>query len=274
MTTQFRADLHCHSTCSDGTVTPKKLIDLAIENNLSGLSITDHDTLNAYEIALPYAKEKAFPLLPGVEFSCIQRGESVHILGYAFNLNNEEINEFCIKHKSRREQRSLLILEKLKEHGMPINLNTESLESIGRPHIAAELIKNGYVQTMEEAFRRYLGEECPCYVPGDAFSVEETIEVIHQAGGVAVIAHPHLIHHSRIVTDLLKMPFDGIEAYYARFAPHKEKAWVKIGLHREWILTGGSDYHGTVKPHIPLGCSWVNDKTFHPLYEKWLTNNC
>lgn len=271
--TQFRADLHCHSTCSDGTASPEELIDLAIERNLSGLSITDHDTLNAYQTALPYAQKQNFPLIPGVEFSCIQRGESVHILGYAFNLQNPEILAFCQKHKSRRKQRSLLILEKLAEHGMPIELNTEVLESIGRPHIALEMIKREYVHSMEEAFKKHLGEGCPCYVPGDAFSVEETIAVIHNAGGLAVIAHPHLINNSAIVTDLLRMPFDGIEAYYARFAPHKEKPWVKIGKHRDWILTGGSDFHGSVKPHIPLGCSWVAETTFNTLYDRCTTNN-
>lgn len=270
---QFRADLHCHSTCSDGTAKPEELIDLAIEQELSGLSITDHDTLNAYQTALPYAQNRNFPLLAGIEFSCIQRGESVHILGYAFDLKNAQINDFCQKHKARREQRSLLILEKLAEMNMPIELETEELESIGRPHIAAELIRQGYVESMEEAFKKHLGEGCPCYVPGEAFTVEETIDVIHNAGGLAVIAHPHLINNSRIVTDLLKMPFDGIEAYYARFAPHKEKPWVKIGSHRHWILTGGSDFHGTVKPHIPLGCSWVGAETFQSLYDRCLTNN-
>ena len=270
---QFRADLHCHSTCSDGTVAPKELIDLAIENGLSGLSITDHDTLNAYTSALPYAKERDFPLLTGVEFSCFHQNESVHILGYAFSLSNEQLNAFCQKHKERRYQRSQLILEKLKEHGMPIEINTENLESIGRPHLAMEMIREGYVASMEEAFKKYLGEGCSCYVPGESFSVEETINVIQAAGGFAVIAHPHLIHLPRIVTDLLKMPFDGIEAYYARFPPHREKPWVKIGLHREWILTGGSDFHGTVKPHIPLGCSWVSEETFQTLYKTCLTNN-
>lgn len=271
--TQFRADLHCHSTCSDGTVPPKDLIDLAIETGLSGLSITDHDTLNAYSIALPYARERNFPLLPGIEFSCFHNNESVHILGYAFNLSDEQLNVFCRKHMGRRYQRSQLILEKLEQHGMPISIDTENLESIGRPHLAAEMIRKGYVSSMEEAFKKYLGEGCSCYVPGEAFSVEETIEVIKEAGGVAVIAHPHLINQSPIVIDLLKMPFDGIEAYYARFAPYKEKRWVKIGLQRNWILTGGSDFHGTVKPHIPLGCSWVNEETFQSLYSLCLTNN-
>lgn len=271
--TQFRADLHCHSTCSDGTSSPLELIDLAIENGLSGLSITDHDTINAYSTALPYAKEKNFPLLPGVEFSCIHRDESVHILGYAFNLSDGPLAAFCNKHKERRQQRSLLILEKLAQNQMPISINTDNLESIGRPHLAMEMIKQGYVNSMEEAFKKHLGEGCPSYVPGDAFSVEESIEVIHAAGGVAVIAHPHLINQSQIVTDLLSMPFDGIEAYYAKFSPHQEKPWVKIGKHRDWTLTGGSDFHGTVKPHIPLGCSWVGEETFNQLFDRCLTNN-
>lgn len=270
---QFRADLHCHSTCSDGTASPKELIDLAIDQGLSGLSITDHDTLNAYSTTLPYAKKLNFPLLTGVEFSCFHQNESVHILGYSFDLSNEQLNAFCRKHKERRFQRSLLILEKLKEHGMPIAIDTKNLESIGRPHLAMEMMRQGYVATMEEAFKKYLGEGCSCYVSGDAFSIEETIDVIQAAGGVAIIAHPHLINQPHLVTGLLKMPFDGIEAYYAKIPPHQERPWVKIGLYRNWIMTGGSDFHGTVKPHIPLGCSWVNEETFQLLYEKCLTNN-
>jgi 3',5'-nucleoside bisphosphate phosphatase len=269
---QFRADLHCHSTFSDGTATPEELIDLAAESGLSGLSITDHDTVDAYHTALPYAHKKNISLISGVEFSCIHREESVHILGYAFSLTNQDLLNFCKLHQTRREKRLTLILEKLKQHEMPVTLEPQSFGSIGRPHIALEMIKHGYVRSVEEAFKKYLGEGCACYVPGEAFTVEESIRIIHKAGGFAVIAHPHLIRNSKIVTDLLKMPFDGVEAYYARFAPHQEKAWVKIGQYRQWLVTGGSDFHGTVKPHIPLGCSWVGTETFQQLHQRFLQN--
>lgn len=273
MKNPFRADLHCHSICSDGTLSPVELIDLAIELKLSGLSITDHDTIKAYDTAAPYAKEKNFPLLTGIEYSCHHRGVSVHILGFGFNLKHPELIRFCELHKIRRIKRCRSIVEKLNQHQMLIELDEEKLESIGRPHIAMELIKKGYIQTLSEGFRKYLGEGCACYVPGEAFSVEETIDVIHRAGGVAIIAHPHLIKQKAIVTDLLKMPFDGIEAYYARFAPHQESLWIKIGQYRNWIITGGSDFHGSIKQQLPLGCSWVNQETFQVLYERCHSNN-
>lgn len=264
---QFRADLHCHSTCSDGTATPEQLIDLAVKNELSGLSITDHDTVQAYQTALPYAKNRNIQLLSGIEFSCDHRGISVHILGYAFSLTNQPLLDFCLKHKNRRETRYQQILEKLNEHGMPIDSATFGKGSIGRPHIAMAMIEKGYVSSVQEAFRTYLANNKPCYVPGETFSVEETIEIIHQAGGFAVIAHPHLIQESYIVTDLLRMPFDGLEGYYARFAPHQERRWLQIANHRQWLITGGSDFHGDIKTHIPLGCSWVSETTFKPLYD-------
>ncbi len=267
---QFRADLHCHSTCSDGTCPPEELIDLAIANGLSGLSITDHDTVEAYATAIPYAKKKNFPLLSGIEFSCEHRGVSVHILGYAFSLRNEKLLAFCQKHKNRRETRYQQILQKLQEHEMPIDTATFGKGSIGRPHIAMAMVEKGYVDSVQDAFRKFLGENKPCYVPGQTFSVEESIEIIHQAKGFAMIAHPHLIQESYIITDLLLMPFDGLEAYYARFAPHQERRWVQIGQHREWIITGGSDFHGTIKTHNPLGCSWVDETTFNPLYRHFL----
>ncbi len=252
---------------------PIELIDLAISLNLSGLSITDHDTIKAYDSAFSYAKTKNFPLLTGVEFSCIHRQVSVHILGYGIALGNPGLLKFCELHRARRIHRCRLIQEKLRTLQMPIELDEKNLESVGRPHIALELVKKGYIKTLAEGFKKYLGDGCPCYVPGEAFSVEETIDVIHRAGGAAVIAHPHLIKQKEIVTDLLKMPFDGIEAYYARFAPHQEKPWVKIGQYRNWILTGGSDFHGAIKEQLPLGCSWVNKETFQVLYDRCLINN-
>ena len=269
MTEFFRADLHCHSTCSDGTYTPENLIRHAKEQNLNGLSITDHDTIDAYPIAIPIAKELGLPLISGAEFSAIQGEVSVHILAYAFDLNNPVIHQFCQRHQERRTRRNRLILEKLAQHQMPIteeeiNLHTGNhvVHTIGRPHIALAMMKKGYVASVNDAFKKYLGEGKSCYASGESFSVEETIEVIHQAKGFAIIAHPHLLNDQRTFDKLLTLKFDGIEGNYANFNRDKNARWIRVGKKRDWIITGGSDFHGDVKPQIALGSSWVPEETF------------
>ena len=275
MTQQFRADLHCHSNCSDGNLTPQQLIHLACEKNLNGLSITDHDTIDAYLDAIPEAKNKQLSMISGVELSCFNRQTSVHILGYSFNLNSAIMNQFCKSHKKRREIRLEAMLDKLQAIKRPLTIN-EVMEtsnsstpphSIGRPHIAQAMIKKGYVSSIKEAFQLYLGEGKSCYVAGEMFTVEETIDVIHQSGGLAVIAHPHLISDPKILQELLQMDFDGIEGYYARFPQPAHERWLKIGAKKGWIITGGSDFHGTIKPTIDLGSSWVNEETFSILFQ-------
>ncbi len=271
----FRADLHCHSTCSDGTVSPQGLIKLAMQVGLQGLSITDHDTINAYTTALPLAKELGLRLISGVEFSALYGKISVHVLGYSFDLNNTGIHEFCKKHQIRREKRNREILDKLATHKMTITMKEieecagPNHGTVGRPHIALAMKQKGYVKSLEEAFKKWLGEGRPGYAPGNQFQVEETLHIIHEAGGLAVIAHPHLLQNDRTLKRLLEMPFDGIECYYARMAPDQNQRWLNIAKEKKWLITGGSDFHGEVKELIPLGSSWVDQEHFKPLEKQF-----
>jgi predicted metal-dependent phosphoesterase TrpH len=273
---EFRADLHCHTTCSDGTVTPDDIIQLACDLNLQGLSITDHDTIAAYQKAFPVAQAKNLPLISGVELSATHHQTSVHILAYSFSLASSIIKEFCQRHHQRRELRNQAILNLLALQGMPLSPEDfsflPSTHSIGRPHIALAMVKKGYVQTIQQAFHDYLREGKPGYASGVNFSVEETLEIIHRANGLAIIAHPHLIENVGILRDLLEMNFDGIEGYYARFPSSAYERWLKIGAHKGWIITGGSDFHGTIKPNLPLGSSWVNAETFTILQQHFQRN--
>lgn len=267
----FRADLHCHSTCSDGTLSPTGLVQLACDIQLKGLSITDHDTIAAYEEAMPAAQNAHLPLISGVEFSAVHEKTNVHILGYSFSLQSPSIHEFCAKHCQRRTDRNKAILDLLAAHGMPIDSDELKISSpsaiIGRPHIALAMMKKGYVDSIQKAFQMYIGEGKPCYFPGEKISVEETIDCIHQAHGLAVIAHPHLIENVKVVRDLIELNFDGIEGYYGRFPAHEHERWIKIGIRKGWLITGGSDFHGDIKPNLPLGSSWVNEETFSILYK-------
>lgn len=276
---EFRADLHCHTTCSDGSLSPQEIVQLAKDCGLAGLSITDHDTIDAYALALPEAKKVGIQLLPGVEFSAAHENVSVHILGYAYDVNNSDIRDFCLRHTQRREGRNQAILEQLAIHGMPLTheeimaSSPKATGSIGRPHIALAMVKKGYIQKPQDAFRQYISEGKPCYVRGDTFSVEETLNTIHQAKGLAIIAHPHLQQNAKTMAALLKMNFDGIECYYARYLPVNNKRWIKLAEKRKWLITGGSDFHGEMKPAIPLGSSWVNEETFRTLLQHFQNHN-
>lgn len=274
MTLGFRADLHCHSTFSDGTDTPAELIEKAVQIGLSGLSITDHDTTEAYQVALPVAKAKGLMLLSGVEFSAAYREEPVHILAYGYNLASPSILELCARHTERRQARNLAIVENLHSLGImvkPLELHHQG--SWGRPHIAQAMVNLGVVQTVQEAFEVYLGEGKPAYDPGEPVSVEETIAIIHAGQGKAVLAHPHLLKRSTTIRAMLAMPFDGLECYYARLGPSQEKKWIDLARQRGWLITGGSDYHGLIKPQTMLGASWVGRETFELLYNHFLSVN-
>lgn len=272
--TAFRADLHCHSTCSDGTLTPEELVRLAYDKGLNGLSITDHDNTEAYELALPVARQLNFPLIPGVEFSASLKGVSVHILGYSFTSGHPALKALCDRQAARRLDRNMMILANLDKLGLPLSIEevisiSGCQHTIGRPHIALAMIKKGYVESIQKAFKKFLGEGKPAFATGSHITPEETIEAIHAAQGFAIIAHPHLIVHNRSLKQLLEMNFDGLECFYSRFQKEQNKRWVTICQKKGWIMTGGSDFHGDVKPNVSLGCSWVDQETFQKLQERF-----
>ncbi len=279
----FRADLHCHSLYSDGTSSPEQLIALAGKNGLSALSITDHDTVDAYRELEPSTEKKGLyhlrseskgkehpmpkiAIVSGIEFSTWFQNANIHVLGYRFDPENPAMTALCLKHKTRRQDRNRQMLEKLSSSGL--NITEEEVSAgfhrgtIGRPHIALAMIKRGYISTIKEAFEKYLGEGRPCYVQGIAFSIDEAIDTIHEAGGLAVIAHPHLIKPQKLVKALLHLPFDGIECYYGAFSLQVQEQWLKVAKKHNLLVTGGSDFHGDNKPGIDLGVSWVDEKYF------------
>lgn len=270
MQKDFRADLHCHTTCSDGSDSPFALLQIAKKASLSGLSITDHDTVDAYTPELfAEAAKLGIELLPGVEISSQLDDATVHVLGYGFDLHNDLFHQFLREILSARDERNRAILKKLAAKGMLIT--EEELKTfaprrtVGRPHIAELLVKKGYVSSSRDAFQLYLKESASCYVPGFKQKPQEVIAVIHKAGGKAVLAHPHFFKKQNFVKKLLDMPFDGVECYYSLLAKEMEAPWVKIAGEKNLIATGGSDYHGVLKPQIPLGCSWVGRETFEAL---------
>jgi predicted metal-dependent phosphoesterase TrpH len=272
---EFKADMHCHTTASDGSLDPKQIIDLAVEGGLKGISITDHDTIDAYEIAAPYAKKKGIYLGTGVEFSCEWKGHSLHVLGYDFSLEDSGFLTYCIRQQTKRGYRNQEILEKLAALKIDIKpedlfLTHEKASTLGRPHIAAAMVRKGYVKTIQEAFQFYLGDGKRCFVPGEPFPVEEAIDVIHKAEGKAFLAHPHLYPDSSLVRSALVLAFDGVECFYGRAPLFKTKRWKKLAEQKGLLISGGSDFHGEAKPHINLGSSWVDQELFFKIFNRHL----
>lgn len=248
-------------------MTPLELIAHAKARGLSGLSITDHDTIAAYEEIVEAAAKMGLLLGTGVELSAHDGEGSIHILGYNIRLENKELLQLCEEHKQRRLDRNRRILKKLSDRGMP--LDEEFLNQgivVGRAHIASQLVKKGFVQSFAEAFRRFIGDNKPCFDPGHSVSVERTLDVIHAAGGKAFIAHPHVLPNGKRMRGLLEKPFDGIECYYSRCSPHQERPWIQLAREKGLLISGGSDFHGVSRPDVLLGCSWVDRESFNKIF--------
>jgi len=264
----FRADLHCHSTRSDGTLSPAALIALAKKKELQGLSITDHDSVAAYPDCLAHAKQHGIQIVPGVEFSTQYKGISVHVLAYSFDYTHRDLLDLCQRHQQRRKERNLQILDNLAKEGFlidPKELPQDGRTTVGRPHIAKLLVDKGYVTDIPTVFQLYLGDGKKCYVPGVPLAIPETLEVIHAAQGLAVLAHPHLFKNLAFVRSVLAFPFDGLECEYARMSPQQNEPWISLAQQKGLLRTGGSDFHGAIKGNLELGASTVSWERFDPL---------
>lgn len=263
MNESFRADLHSHTTVSDGMLSPKALIDAAVEVGLSALSITDHDTVGAYtDETVGYAKEKGLQLVRGVEVSSFFFGESIHVLGYRIG----EMKNFLERMRVRREGRNREILEKLDRLRRPISEEELGpLDKIGRPHIAMAMVAKGYVESLPAAFIHYLKEGAAAYCTGEIVETKEAIAAIQSEGGIAVLAHPHFIRKKRTIESLLELPFNGIECYYGSYPRKEEEKFITLAKERGLLITGGSDYHGHDNKHAQLGSSWVGKDDYEAL---------
>ncbi len=272
----FKADLHCHTTFSDGTLSPEQLLELAAKSALSGIAITDHDTIEGLAPAIVAAKKMGIALGSGVEISTLHLGRSVHLLGYDFQIDNSDLIAYLALHKKSRTSRNFKMAEKLKALGMPIDFDKLSeMESqkgsTGRPHIAQLMIEKGYVSSVQQAFNLYLAEGCSCFDSGRDFPFQEAIEIIHGSAGKAFLAHPHIFRERTFaykLLDYLRAGCDGVECYYGTSAQHVERSWEEQAKRRGLLISGGSDFHGAGKEYIRLGCRFVNETVFNQIFEK------
>lgn len=254
-------DLHTHSNFSDGTMTPTELVALARAKKISALALTDHDTMAGTEEAILAGTKMGVEIIPGIEVSVLYGQIEYHILGYWADPHNSVFAAALARLQGARAERNAKILEKLNALGIPVTAEELQLVSeqgqTGRPHIARILVQRGVVKTMSQAFEQFLRKGTAAYVSRFAYSAAEAVALIHQAGGLAVLAHPaqndpELIRLPTVLADLVPAGLDGIELYYPTHSHKVKKKLRALAGEYDLILTGGSDYHGEVRPGTTL----------------------
>jgi len=279
----LRIDLHIHSTASDGTCTPFEILNIAQKLNLGAISITDHDNITGSKEALRIGIPYPLKFLTGVEISAsspksLSNFGSIHILGYSINLDDPLLNHTLGVLQEARKNRNPQIVELLNNMGIDIIFNDILKEAgngqIGRPHIAQSLLNKGFVKSINEAFDSYLGKGKPAYVDKFRLDCSEAIKIILDAEGVPVLAHPILLKtkdydviESLIIT-LKSMGLKGIEVYYPEHSSDDVAFYTKLAKRYDLLITGGTDFHGALKPEIKMGYGKGDLFVPYELYEK------
>ena len=253
-----KADLHIHTTCSDGRLQPREAVEVAKERNLQALSITDHDTIEGYIRAKDRADELDIELIPGVEITSSFEGNEAHILAYYFDFESEAFTQLLLRQRVGRRERIKGILATINGHGVDIDYEEVRAEAnganIGRPHVAQLLIKKGYVRNYFEAFSRYLSTEQLGGIDHQYPDYLEVIKAIKKAGGAAILAHPGKLYTSENIELFIDAGIDGLECVHPSHNYELQKKYSEIVAQRHLLMTGGSDYHGSVdRAHIHIG---------------------
>lgn len=254
-------DLHTHSSFSDGTCTPTELISLAKTGQLKALALTDHDTMAGIHEALAAGVRFGVEVIPGIELSVVHGEYSIHLLGYWPDPEHPQLKKALDRIQGARDERNRKIMDNLT--GLGISVSMAELQAVagqgetGRPHIARLLVNKGVVRTIDEAFVRYLRRGCPAYVSRFAFDACEAVSLVKKAGGLAVLAHPLSIERDPellcpLLDRLVAAGLNGLEAYYPTHSKKLTRHLSVLADRYGLLLTGGSDYHGDVRPNTGL----------------------
>ena len=256
-------DLHSHTDCSDGLLSPGRLVDLACNNKLSALAVTDHDTLDGYDQALPYARERGLDLICGIELSARFRAKTIHVLGYFLDQPADEAFRARLAAlKASRRDRNRRLAERLRGMGLDISLEeAEELgkDQTGRPHFARLLAKKGYVDSYRDAFDRYLDESAPGFVERDEASLDTVFGWIRESDGIPVWAHPgrFILQEKKDPAELFEeIAAEGclaIECFHRDHTVEQAERYARAANGLGLGVTGGSDFHGPAPNGVPLG---------------------
>lgn len=267
-----KSDLHIHTTASDGKLTPKQIVELAQERELELISITDHDTIGGYEEAKTEGLKRGIEVIPGVEITSDFKDEECHILAYCFDLNDSNMLSFLNDQSLIRVERAQKIIKKLNKLGFDITFDEVRAMAgkgvIARPHIAAVLVEKGYVANYREAFIRYLGNHAPAYYKCKYKSVEEIISIVHDAGGVVILAHPGTHYSDHDLHEFIEMGIDGFEYIHPSHNYLLQKKYERLADKYGLLKTGGSDFHDIrFDEKINFGVIAINTKIARRLLE-------
>jgi predicted metal-dependent phosphoesterase TrpH len=259
-------DLHTHTNFSDGTLSPRELIEKANQTNLSAIAITDHDEIGANSLAKEYASKLEIEFVPGVEFSIdidLPGTAHLHLVGLFLDNESDELKSVLDDLSKARQQRGYLIIKKLQEYGLDVcNKELDLIAghgSIGRPHLAQLLMDKNFVSSVWEAFNKFLSKNRPGYVSKKKLKLQTAIDLIHNAKGLAILAHPVSLKQKTykdteaFLKELKSIGLDGVEAYYASHTSNFTKYLLNAAKRNNLLVSGGSDFHGSIKPDTELG---------------------
>ncbi len=274
---KYLIDLHVHSSASDGTLSPEALVKLAAKRNLRAFALTDHDTISGVQTAQTIGEQYGVEVISGIELSVYYKDIEIHLVGLGFDINNAALLEQLTTFQQSRQQRNLEIIKKLQ--GVTIDISYEQmLAEFGdtiwtRAHFASFLRYHKYVSNMADAFTKYIGDTAPCYVPRSKVNIVDAIQLIHNAGGYAILAHPLLYQLSNkdlehMLKDLAQWHLDGIEVFYSSNRQGDEGYLKKVANQYGLKYSGGSDFHGNNKPNIHLGVGKGNVSIPYTVWEQ------
>lgn len=242
-------ELHSHTTCSDGSLTPTELVKFAAQKGVRALAITDHDTMAGWDEAIATAAPLNLEIVPGLELSTVYNGRSMHILG--FYPDREKLHDPLQERVEGRKRRARKMAEKLADLGFPIQLpDMFGAMAPGRPHIASALKAAGHVKSSNEAFNRFLRDDGPAYVPYEKFTAQQGIDLLLSCGAVPVWAHPFIFRGGTVETILpmlVEAGLMGIEVYHPTHSVSQTRKLEEYCAQYDLLMTGGSDYHGPKK---------------------------
>jgi 3',5'-nucleoside bisphosphate phosphatase len=251
------ADLHLHTAFSDGTFTPEEVVAHARRCGLAALALTDHDTVEGCPLAAAACRTAGIEFITGVELTAEQDAYEIHILGYFVDPTHQRLLTDMAKFQAVRQNRIREMVAKLNGLGIPLKSETvfalANCHSPGRPHVARALVQEGHCGELDEAFERFLKRGRPAWVPKFKMSARDAIVLIHEAAGLAVMAHPGLNRTDEVIPDLVAAGLDGIECFHTKHSTAMSEHYLEIADQHRLLVTGGSDCHGTSKGRPLIG---------------------
>lgn len=278
MTGARLVDLHMHTTASDGTMTPTELVEHAKAKGLAAIAVTDHDACHGVREAQEAGERLGVEVIAGIEVSAMRESGTLHIVGLFIDPDHGPLREKCEAMLAKRAERNERMIKRLGELGLPMTLDDVARQAggevLGRPHVAAVMLEKGYVATRQEAFDKWLAKGKPAYFPKSLFDPEESIAMIHDAGGLAILAHPDQLKcktREALDEDVARLKaqgIDGIETQWSNGSPEDMAFAKELAAKHDLLESGGSDFHGGMKPDIEIGVGRGQLRMEYPMIER------